>query len=111
MTPVELGAVDRVVRDVVAGAATARLGVDALPMPREERVLLLFYRDQSQRVLESEVVQPADRVREEAAVRPASARRTVARRQLRVQITITLAQNAWPPSLKGCRAAAVPCAD
>jgi hypothetical protein len=65
MTPVELGAVDRVVRDVVAGAATARLGVDALPMPREERVLLLFYRDQSPRVLESEVVQPADRVREE----------------------------------------------
>ena len=62
--PVELGVVDRVVRYVVAGAATARLGEDELPLPGEIRALLLFDRDRPQRGLESEVVKPADRVRE-----------------------------------------------
>jgi hypothetical protein len=67
--PVELGVVNRVVRDVVAGASTARLGVDALPAPREERALLLSNRDRPQCVLKSEVVKPADRVREQVDAR------------------------------------------
>jgi hypothetical protein len=71
--PVELGVVDRVVRDVVAGAATARLGVDALPVPREEHPLLLFNRDQPQRVLESEVVKPADACRNRLMPAPSGA--------------------------------------
>jgi hypothetical protein len=77
--PVQLGVVDRVVRDVVAGAATARLREDALPMAGEECELLLLHRDRPQRVLESEVDERADRVREQV---DAHAERGVGRRTL-----------------------------
>ncbi len=62
---VQVGAVDREMRPLVAGGEPPRLAIDQLAVAREERVVLRLARNRRELVLQAERAQLLDRVRPE----------------------------------------------
>ena len=76
---VQIGAVDRKVRPLMAGRQPPRLAVDKLAVAREEGVILRLAGDRGERILQAERAQFLDRMRSEI---DADAERTDLRRRL-----------------------------